>query len=245
MVGAAIGARVGARVGARIGTGPGQVPASEFVAAGAPQASTGAVTVPWPSAHRIGDVGILIVAVKTGSTALTSAQGFVEIANSPQTSTAATATKLAVYQCRATSGAMASPVLGDVANDHTLAVILTFRRCVAAGDPIDVSAGDSTGASASTSVTVPGATTTKDNELIVAVCTQGVDAGSDNVSGWTNANLVGLTELLDLATAIGSGGGIGVAAGVMRSAGAYGNTTATLATTSGQGRISFALRPTA
>lgn len=244
MVGLRIGARIGIAAGVAIGTSTGDaaVPPS-FVAAGAPQSAVGAITVPWPAGHRVGDIGILIIEVGADATTLTSDAGFVEIANSPQSSTAAgTATKLAAFWCRATSTSMASPVFGAVANGHALGAILAFRGCIAAGNPVDVSAGGSTGASASTSVAVPGATTTVDHTLVVAVCSQGVDAGVNDFTAWANANLDNVTEILDLSTSVGDGGGIGIAAGTKARAGAYGNTTATLGTTSGQARISFALK---
>ena len=88
-----------------------------------------------------------------------------------------------------------------------------------------------------------GATTTVANTLVVTIVANSSDTASARTSGWTNSNLTGLTESIDNNTNNGNGGGFGVATGVKATAGAYGTTTAALATSSVQARMSIALRP--
>jgi len=78
--------------------------------------------------------------------------------------------------------------------------------------------------------------------VVVAVAT-GPHTNNAQCSNWANPNLSGLTELVDYYSNAGNGGGFGVAAGTMPTAGDYGSTTATVATSFVQGRISLALKP--
>ena len=78
----------------------------------------------------------------------------------------------------------------------------------------------------------------------MAIVARAADSSSAQLSGWTNSNLTSLTERVDGGTTSGNGGGFGVATGVKATAGAYGTTTATLSTSSVQGRMSIALKAT-
>jgi hypothetical protein len=62
-------------------------------------------------------------------------------------------------------------------------------------------------------------------------------------SAWTNADLGSITERTDNTNTAGLGGGHGLATGTRVTAGAYGNTTVTLANTSFKGAMSIALEP--
>ena len=219
-----------------------QAPPPTFQAAGTMVKGTGAITPVWP-AHQAGDVALLVVETANQAVTLSTPAGFVEVTNSPQgTGTAAgtAATRLAVYWKRATSSAEANPTVADSGN-HQIATIITFRGVIASGNPWDVTAGN-VASSASTAVSIPGATTTVADTLVVAIVANGTDTPTAQTSGWTNASLTGLTERADSSTNSGNGGGFGVATGVKATAGAYGATTATLTTSSVQGRISIALK---
>jgi hypothetical protein len=218
-----------------------------FQAAGTAVTGTGSVTPTWPT-HAQDDIALLIVTSANETISLTTASGFVQTADSPQstgTTTDQFAVRVAVYWCRATSSSMASPVVADSGN-HTNAQILTFRGCIASGNPWDVTAGDVL-ATASATVTVPGDTTTVANCLVVAISADSIDTTSTNqYSGWTNASLASITEIADYHSGTGNGTGFGVACGVKAVAGAYSATTATLASSGGgatQARISLALKP--
>lgn len=212
-----------------------------YNAIGSSVAGTSAITVVWPT-HAAGDVALLIVQSANEAISLSSANGFVEVANSPQgTGTAATAdsARLAVFWCRATSSSMASPVVADSGN-RTAGVIITFTGCVDSGDPVNVTGGDVL-ASDSSTVTVPGASTTVDGCMIVAICAHAIPTSSI-FSGWTNSNLSSVTERLDFGSNDGVGGGFALATGSQALAGDYGATTASMGANSCvQGRISVSL----
>lgn len=206
---------------------------------GAYTAGTGAPTPPIPASAQAGDILVMVIETSNqavaNDAALVSA-GWAHISPSPQ---GITGTMLTAYWKRH-NGAESNPAIGDSGN-HTGASILAFRDCKASGNPINASAGDT--ASSSTSVTVPGLTTTVDGCLVVSVVAWGTDTATGQASGWANSDLVGLTEVLDAGSTAGNGGGVSVAVGTRRSAGSVGATTATLASASAQGRISFALIP--
>jgi hypothetical protein len=213
-----------------------------FGAVGGTAAGVSTVQPAWPT-HATDDIGLLFVQSANQVISLSDAQGFVQVPDSPQgTGTADTAgsTRLAVYWCRATSGAMAAPTVAD-SGDHQIAYIMTFTGCIATGNPYDVTAGD-TGAS-DTAVSIPGDTTTVADCLIVAACAHGLDVGTAQFSAWANADLANVAERRDQSNQTGHGGGIGVATGEKATAGAYGVTTATLASASLQARMSIALKP--
>jgi alpha-tubulin suppressor-like RCC1 family protein len=214
-----------------------------FQAAGTAVSGTTSVSPTWP-AHQSGDVALLIVESANQAISLSTPAGFVEIAGSPQgtgTAGGTAATRLAVFWKRATTSSESSPTVADSGN-HQRAQIVTVRGAAASGNPWDVTAGG-VAASAGTSVSIPGATTTVANTLVVAIVANATDTSTAQTSGWINANLTILTERADSNTTSSNGGGFGVATGVKASAGAYGATTATLATSSAQGLLSIALKP--
>lgn len=125
--------------------------------AGAVVRGTGALTVQWPT-HAVDDVALLFVETANQAATLTTAAGFVEVTNQGiGTAGAAAATRLTVFWCRATSAAQAAPVVADSGARQT-AFILTFRGCIATGNPWDVFAGNT--AASTTAISIPGATTT-------------------------------------------------------------------------------------
>lgn len=190
-------------------------------------ATTGTLTVAWPT-HAVGDIALLFVETQGGGTAtLSTANGFVEVTNSPQTTgSAGTGTKLSVYWCRATTTAMSSPIMSAGSN-HQYGVILTYRGCVTSGDPYDVTAG-SIKAAATTSATVTAVVTTVPDNLIVQAITKDLDSTAAFASAQTNANLVAIRERFDAGTISGNGGGIAVWDGLKLTAGSTGTTSVTV-----------------
>lgn len=199
-----------------------------FQAAGTALEGTGAVSPAWPT-HQTDDIALLIVETSNEPVTLSTPAGFVEVADSPQSQGAGppfqVGIRLTVFWARATSGAMATPTVADP-GDHVRAQILTFRGCITAGNPWDVTAGDSSTQTAS--VNIPGDTTTVDRCLVVAMVGNTTDTTTPQTSGWTNGGLNNVTEIADGNTDLGFGGGFGVAVGEKALAGAYGVTTATL-----------------
>lgn len=212
---------------------------------GAYASGTGSVTVTIPVGVGAGDIMVLLVETANEAVANDAAllsNGWAHISPSPQgTGTAAgtTSTRLTAYWKRH-SGSESNPAVGD-AGDHTGGLIIVFRGCSTAGSPIDVSAGDT--GSSSTSVTIPSVTTTVPGCLVVSCVAWATDNAGARASGWASSGITALTEIQDSGTTQGNGGGIGVAVGTMREAGATGTTTCTLAAASVQARLQFALIP--
>ncbi len=112
---------------------------------------------------------------------------------------------------------------------HGTGAIMAFRGCPTSGSPWDVTAGSVNNAHG-TSAVIPGVTTSLPNCMIIAAIGTSHDLSSSAIfSGWTNANLASIDERIDGATTTGSGGAIGAAQGAKLTAGATGNTTATVA----------------
>lgn len=216
--------------------------APTFQAAGTAVNGTGAVTPTWPT-HQIDDIALLIVESEGAQAAtLTTAAGFVAVTNSPQSTTGGTSggTRVTVFWARANSSAMASPTVADPGN-HVHAQIITYRGVANTGNPWDVTVGGVKG-TASTSVSVTGVTTTIADTLIVQAVARDTDNTGASFSAVTNGTLTSITERVDAGTTSGTGGGFAVWDGVKATAGATGNTTATV-TSSVNAFITIALKP--
>lgn len=212
-----------------------------WVSAGTPASGTGDVTPGLPPGWAENDVFLLFIEFDSTDNPTISVSGWTQIGTTQRvTSAVATKTGQAAFYRRATSSESA-PTVTDT-GDHTFAIIHAFRGCNPVGSPINTSFGNWTGTE-STSVFPNSVTTTVDNCLIVLSVTHGADISTANFSGWTNSNLTGVTERSDDSTTDGSGGGIGVATGVMATAGATGSSSATLATSSAKAYFTIALTP--
>lgn len=215
--------------------------AATFQAAGTAVGGTGSVSPAWP-AHAVDDIALLFVE-STGGEAVTlsTPAGFAAVANSPQfTGTGTAGTRISVFWARATSTAMGAPTVADPGN-HVYAQIITYRGVVDTGNPWDVTIGGNKG-TASTTVTVTGVTTTVANALIVQVASQDIDATGAAFSAQANATLTGIAERSDAGTNANNGGGFAVWDGTKATAGATGNTTATV-TSSVNAFMTIALKP--
>src|SRR5207245_979898 len=196
--------------------------APSFGLAGTSQAGTGTLSVAWPT-HSANDIGLLIVETANEAVTLgTNAADWTQVTNSPQgtgTPANALAPRLTVFWSRATSSSMGAVGVND-SGDHQIGQIITFTGVTRSGNPWDVTAGD-VAATTTTAVSIPGATTTVLDTSVVAIVAHGVDSGSAQSSGWTNASLASITERADSNTTSGNGGGVGVASGAKATAGAY------------------------
>lgn len=151
--------------------------------------------------------------------------------------------QLYIFWRRATASESAPTF--DAANNtpgYILAVISAYSGCDTSTDPFHQITGAN--ATSSTSVSFPSVTTTTADCLICNAISVGTDSISSTlISGWTNAALSSITERYDQATDDDVGGGLAFATAGLATAGAVGNTTATLATASGQAKVTFALMP--
>src|SRR5437762_11189945 len=100
------------------------------------------ITPPFPASTLANDIALLVVESENQVITLTTANGFVEVLNSPQGTGSAGvsgSTRLAVYWKRLVGGD-AAPVVANPGDDVT-GQIHVFRGCRTTGNPWDVTAG--------------------------------------------------------------------------------------------------------
>jgi hypothetical protein len=220
--------------------------APTYVGTGTMASGTGTITPALPSGLATGDVLLLFVETANQAVSISNQNGgtWTAVTNSPQgtgTAAGAAATRLTAFWSRY-NGTQGAATVSD-SGDHQIGRIVAFRGCISSGNPWNVTAGG-VEATADTSGAIPGATTTVGNTLVVAAIATALpdSTSTGNFSAYANSNLTSLTERIDNARSEGNGGAIGIAAGIKATAGAYGNTTLTLATSSTKGMMSIALR---
>jgi hypothetical protein len=218
-----------------------------FVAAGAVTSGTGTITPALPSGIATNDILLLFLETSNQAISISNSNGgtWTAVTNSPQsTGTAASTTgaRLTVFWSRY-NGTQGAPTASD-SGDHQLGRIIAVRGAVASGNPWNVTAGG-VEATADTSGSIAGATTTVANTLVVAAIATALPDSSttSNFSSWTNSNLASVTERTDNTVTAGNGGGLGITTGGKAAAGAYGNTAVTCASSSYKAMMSIAIRP--
>lgn len=221
-------------------------PLPAYRASGTFTAGTSTVTPPYPASMQANDICLLVVSSENQAITLTTANGFAELPTwSPQSAgTAATdpGSRLAVFWKR-TVGGDSAPKVADSGN-NTEGVIHCFSGVTTSGNPWDTGAGGNDSGANDTTGTIPGSTTTFDNDLVVLMTSTSFNGTSTaQCSGWTNANLANITERQDNTNTAGLGGGSCMATGEKATAGSYTTTTLTLANTTYKGAISLALKP--
>lgn len=236
----------------------GSPPATQYIrpwfqAAGtAANTTTGTVSPAWPT-HATDDVGLLTCETQAANaTTLDTANGFAAVTNSPQNDGNTPGTRLTVYWARATSGAMSAPVISHATGDHIYCRIITWRGVTNSGNPWEVTPDGGIKGTPSTTTTFGAVTTAQAGEHIVNIASRDNDSTAAAWSAWANTSLVTNAacanaaattrpcERADGGTTSGDGGGIGVASGILASAGSSGATTATV-TSSSDGHMTIAL----
>lgn len=186
---------------------------------------------------------LILLFVESANENIATPTGFTQVTNSPvSTGTAAAigGVRLAVFY-RFATGADTTTSVADSGN-HTTAIKMAFRG-VHTTTPFDATPVSGIKATASTTATFPGITTATANAWIVHASALDLDAASTATTGTpTNANLTGLTERHDQTISGGVGGGLVVITGEKATAGATGNTTATVTSTI-QVYLTMALKP--
>lgn len=175
---------------------------------------------------------LILLFVESANENIATPTGYTQVTNSPvSTGTAATAggVRLAVFYSWAT-GADTTTSVADSGN-HTTAIKIAYRG-VDLTTPFDATPVTGIKTPASTSTSFPGITTTTANAKIVHASGLDLDAASTATTGAaTNANLTSITELHDQTISGGVGGGLVIIDGTKATAGATGNTTATVTST--------------
>ena len=218
-----------------------------FVAAGTVAYGTGAITPALPSGIATNDILLLFLNTSNQAISISNQNGgtWTQVTNSPQgtgTGGSSGSVALTVFWSRY-NGTQGAPTTSD-SGDHQIGRMIAIRGATTSGDPTNITAGG-VDATASTTASLPGATTTVANTLVVVACATGLpnSNGTSNFSAWTNSNLSSITERIDNTRNVGVGGGIGVATGGKATAGAYGNTTVTLAASAKKAMMSIAIKP--
>lgn len=220
--------------------------APTFHSVGAIAGSSSTHTVTMPS-HAADDIILLFLMSANESISLSSAEGFALIpglSNGDGTAGGSTASRLDVYWVRATSASMVAPTVAD-SGVNTGSATMAIRGCIATGDPWDVVAGDATSGSNTNSVTIPGATTTVADCLVVLACSDHYDGTASRGLTLTNSDLTSITNRIDGGHTAAGGDGLVVATADRAAAGTVGSSTGTntLATAGRQGRAFIALKP--
>lgn len=185
------------------------------------------------SPHTANDIDILLLGSKGGAMSLTTPAGYAEITGLDQTTGAeASGARIQVFW-RRWNGTDGNPTTNDPGN-RIIGRVISVSGCKTSGDPWNVLGTGTTDASADTSVSVAGATTTAADCLILAMCSQALpDATSTTEFGTaTNASLANLTEQMDNSVVAGAGGAIWMVSGEKAAAGTYDATTCTAVTSS-------------
>lgn len=217
-----------------------------FRAAGALGSSaTVDITVGAPAGLAVNDIEFLICETMDVAIALTTANGFVEVTGSPisvPNASATIATRGACYW-RRWNGSDGDPVV-TFSSDHIIAQRFAFSGCITTGDPWNFLQTSSEGLQDTTGSATGNTTTVADCLIAIFIGAAKPDSTSTTeVSGFTNANLVNLTERADNAALAGNGGHIGLATGELATAGASGDTTYTKVTSSYKWHFVVALKP--
>jgi hypothetical protein len=190
--------------------------------------TTSALSVPWPAAASIGDLGIIVHETSGGSGDVAAPSGWAAFTGSPVTSVAdATGTKLSVFWKVAISSDEANVSLGGVA-DHSVARLYVFRNTrsdIAPGVAITTDAKTI----ASSTLTFPSIDTLAYNTLVLCIASRSNDASTLSFSTFVNANLGSTSTAGQAGTLSGNGGGFVVFVGTKATPGATGTSTASVA----------------
>lgn len=195
--------------------------APTYVASGTFVHGSGALSPGLPAGWAQNDIFLLVVHLRGATSGATAPSGWAHVTSSPAGHNSALES-ISVMWKRAGSSE-SGPSVSDPGGDYASARIHAYRGCPTAGNPWDV-AGATTNSTFSTTFNISGVTTTVTDTRVVIneACFDTATA-----SGWTNANLSGLTERVD-----SNGGGStftqqAVADGTKASAGATGTTSVT------------------
>lgn len=216
------------------------MPAPTVVNVGAASSSANAITPAFPASIATDDILIGIGESVGGANFPNIAtNGFAHI-DSVSPVVQDTNTQLSVVW-RRYDGVVTAHSWGD-SGDHNIGRYIAIRGCPTSGNPWDVVAA-AVEATSDTSATWPGATTTVADTLILEIIATDTDVSSTtNLGALTNGAYTSITERMDNWVISGNGGGIGMVSAVKASAGATGQSTATLANAGTKALMTLALK---
>lgn len=205
---------------------------------GSAQGTSSNPNVAVPYVLEAGD--LWIIAVETAAYSVTTPTGFTAVPSGAQsTGTAGGTSSTALYLFyRVANGSETSVSLTQAGTDHYVSLSVVVKG-VDPVNPIDSSSGSV--AAASTSVSLPSVTTTRNNALILSFLAGATDTGSSQFTLGTNTALKRLKEEADTWTSSGNGGGLVLVSGIKSGPGATGATSGTLAASSVQAFCTIAI----
>jgi hypothetical protein len=209
---------------------------------GAVASGTGAITPAFPASIAADDI-LVTVAECSGATApgaYTLPSGWAHVTGSPVQE--GTNTRLWVIW-RRYDGVFTAPSLGD-SGDHNVGRMIALRGCPTTGNPWHITAS-AVSATSSTAAVWPGVTTTIPDTLVLEIIATGADVSTAQLGALTNATYTNITEQMDNWIIAGNGGGIGMVTGEKVTAGATGQSTATLTTAATKAYMTVAFTPAA
>lgn len=211
---------------------------------GAVASGINAINPGLPAGTVTGDGLVLLVETSNEPVPSMAAAGWVDIGAGVVNVATGTITA-ATLRFKIAGAGEAAPTVPD-SGDHQIARIIglvagTFDPA----DPIPAGLVILTPISTTTNpFNIPGPTTPDPDYLIVTGFTTGTDTATAQLSGsFGNAALTGLTTQVNNWTTSGGGGGIAAASGVKATAGAVGNTTASVVTANVKAAFAFAVKP--
>jgi hypothetical protein len=213
--------------------------APTVVAVGAVATGTTTITPASPAGIAAGDA-LFTIAESVGGQNYTLPSGWAHVTGSPVVQS--TNTQLTVIW-RLYDGVFTAPALTGTV-DHSIGRMIAVRGCPTTGNPWDVVA-TAVEAVSDTTATWPGATTTVASTLVLEIIASSADvtpAGTTQLGALTNAAYTSITEQMDNNTPTGNGGIIGCVSGVKATAGATGQSTATLTTAGFKAFMTLALK---
>jgi hypothetical protein len=207
---------------------------------GAVTSSASAITPAFPASIAADDILVTVAECEgvTAPGAYTLPTNWAHVTGSPVQE--GTNTRLWVIW-RRYDGVFTAPSLGD-SGDHNVGRMIAIRGCPTTGNPWDIAAS-AVEATSDTSATWPGVTTTVDDTLILEIISTGTDVASTaNLGALTNATYTNIVEQMDNWVISGNGGGIGLVSATKATAGATGQSTATLANASSKALMTVAFK---
>lgn len=203
------------------------------------------VTPAAPSGLTLNDIELLACESMDEAISLATPAGFVEVAGSPisvSSGTATIATRGALFW-RRWDGSAGDPTTNDPGN-HILARRSAYSDCILTGDPWDILVTSSEATEDTSGSATGGTTNLADCLIAVVIGSAKPDSlNTAEVSSWANTDLATVLERYDGAGNSGNGGHLGLATGEKATAGSFGPTTYTKATSAFKWHFVVALKP--
>ena len=173
---------------------------------------TGNLTLPWPSGHQAGDIGVIVqhLTMTTATTAWPAAPaGWEVIENAFNKPTTTVRTRLLWSRATSSSEASVSVMPGTGVSLHAVRMVV-LRGCYAEGTPFEMG-GRNQNQGLGGGTKINGIDCHQDGSLAILAASQVYDSTAAIFSNWTAENVGAMTELFDSGTTTGGGCCLGCA----------------------------------